>query len=420
MLTSAQSIVAYDFARKTVVPDRLTRTAHAHYVRAAESMLSVYRRGVGETRQTLHRRVESILGRLDDCPPRRAAAFCKLLDDRSTYRSGRSGAATLRSRVFTEAAKLHPIVSRPQTLVECELTQARRQIAESLGTNWEQIEASLFSDVIELQTLDSFPPTETFGAADLLSAYNVGQTQAALYRGIKLTVSATHDIKTIVRHAKLAGLMHRVTRHQDRAGRPVYRFEFDGPASSLRQTWRYGLRFAKFLPMLLACRGWRMSAEVLGPGPGGKRDRVYRLELSPESGLKSPHSPPEEFDSGQEKAIHDAWQADPPAGWTLERESEILVAGQRVLTPDFVLRGDDRPSDPVYVELLGYWTPEYLEEKASRLGQFSDRRWIVIVPPSRRHRVPAGLAAIEWSGSFDPRRLVEIASQSFHPPRRDR
>jgi hypothetical protein len=334
-----------------------------------------------------------------------------LLDDRSAYRSGRSEAAALRRRVFTEAAKLHPIVSQAQRLIECELTEARRRIAESLGTTWENIEASLFCDVIELQTLESFPPAETFGPADLLSAYNVGQTQAALYRGVRMTVSATHDIKTIVHHAKLAGLMHRITRRQAVAGGPVYRFEFDGPASSLRQTWRYGLRFAKFLPTLLACRGWRMSADVLGPGPGGNRDRVYRLELSPESGLKSPHSPPGEFDSAQEKAIHEAWHADPPPGWTLERESEILVAGQRVLTPDFVLRADDRPSDPVYVELLGYWTPEYLEEKASRLAQFADRRWIVIVPASRRHRVPSGLAAIEWSRSFDPRRLVEIASR---------
>ncbi len=416
MLTSAQSIVRYDFHQGAVIPDRLTRAAHRHYLRAAQAMLSLYHRGSGETRQALHRKVDAILDRLGDCPPRRAAAFCKLLDDRSDYHTSRGKAAALRRRVFTTAAKLHPAVERPLTLLENSTDNVRAQVAEAIGKPWREIELELFADVIELQTLREFQVSEEFAATDLLSAYNVGQTQAALYRATRMTVWAREDLKTIVRQAKLAGLMHRIARIDEaspvgKANAPAatYRLEFDGPASSLRQTWRYGVRFARLLPVLLACRHWKLTADVLGPGPNGQRDRTFQLELSPRDGLTSPHHPPDDFDSEMERAIDDAWHRAPPPGWTLSRESELLHVGQTVLTPDFVLRRRDRPDEPIYVELIGFWTPEYLRKKAMRLEQFRNYPWIVIVPPSRRLELPEGTAILPLSGKFYPPSLVELA-----------
>lgn len=417
MLTSSQSIVSYDFRQGTVHPDRLTRSTHRHYLRAADAMLSVYRRGRGHTRQALHHRVNAILDRLGDCPPRRAAAFCKLLDDRSEYLTAHGKAAALRRRLFTAAAPLHPIVVEPITLLEHSIEDARQKLAEGLGRPWNEIESELFADVIELQTLASFEDSDPFTATNLLAAYNVGQTQAALYRATRMTIWASEDLKTIVRHAKLAGLMQRITRldgpdntQHDAGPVATYRFELDGPASTLRQTWRYGIRFAKILPILLACRGWRLSADVLGPGPNGRRDRPYRLQLSPRDGLHSPHPRPDDFDSELEREIFAAWNRDSPSGWSLSRESELLHLGQTVLTPDFVLRRVDRPGDPIHVELIGFWTPEYLAEKALRLEQFRDHHWILIAPPSGQHAVPQGLAMLELRGKLEPQKLVELAA----------
>lgn len=423
MLTSAQSIVRYDFRDGTVAPDRLTRAADRHYLAAARSMLSLYRRGEGATRRTLHRRVDTILDRLGDCPPRRAAAFCKLLDDRSTYRTAGGKAANLRRRVFTTAAELHPVVETKTSMFEHARDAARSQVAESIGKPWPEIEAELFADVIELQTLLSFDAGEAFGPAELLAAYNLGQTQAALYRATRMTVWAREDLKTIARHAKLAGLMHRITRQEtagprrgDAQGPATYRFELDGPASAIRHTWRYGVRFATLLPMLIACRGWRLAADVLGPGAHGKRDRTYRLELAAEDGLRGPHGRPADFDSQLERQLLERWERERPAGWTLTRESELLFCGQSVLTPDFVLRRDDRPREPVYVELVGYWTPEYLRDKGAKLRQFRDDRWVIVVPPKGRETIPDGLAVLELKGKFDPAELARLAADQLDRP----
>src|SRR5258708_7929998 len=79
MLTSDQSILTYD--RGAVLPDRLSRRAHAHYIDYAQRMLTLYHAGAGRTRRELHKAVESILADEPACSSRRVAAFCKLLDD---------------------------------------------------------------------------------------------------------------------------------------------------------------------------------------------------------------------------------------------------------------------------------------------------------------------------------------------------
>jgi predicted nuclease of restriction endonuclease-like RecB superfamily len=124
MLTSEQSIVEYRAGR--AVPDRLTQSAHRHYLDHAEAMLSVYREGVGQERRTLHHRVEGIFTDEPDCPVRRVQAFCKLLDDRSAFATDPLGKASkLRLNVFARAACLHPLVQEPDRLFEHGEGQAR-------------------------------------------------------------------------------------------------------------------------------------------------------------------------------------------------------------------------------------------------------------------------------------------------------
>ncbi len=57
MLTRDSAIVRYDFDSRRIVPDRLTRTLHGHYLVYAERMLGVYRSGAGRARHELHRAV---------------------------------------------------------------------------------------------------------------------------------------------------------------------------------------------------------------------------------------------------------------------------------------------------------------------------------------------------------------------------
>jgi hypothetical protein len=361
MLTREHAIADYESGK--VLPDRLTRSTHARYVDYAERMLRVYRLGVGRTRRELHHAVWAVLADEEDCPARRIEAFAKLLDDRSQFDRDRRGkAAKLRREVFHRAAAKHPLVRRTDRLFGNQETEVKARIAADLGTTWEEIDGELFADVIEFQRLLEFEGYPDGPA--LLARYNVAQVQAALFDAEWMTVWAGEDFKTILRYAKLAGLMHTIMRR----GPGQYVFRFDGPASVLRSTRRYGVAMARFLPALVSCRGWKMHALVRTR----RRGFAVSLDLSAEDGLRSHLPPPDDFDSTVEAAFVEKWGPEPRDGWRLEREAEVLCCHQKVFVPDFVFRHDDGRT--VLMEIVGFWTPEYLQAKAQTLRTFRDHR----------------------------------------------
>jgi len=370
MLTSGHVIVEYDFTRRLVKPDRLTQKSHGHYLEFADKMLSLYREGVGLTRMELHQRVERIF---DDepCHARRITSFCKLLDDASEYHTdnGRK-AARMRIRVFSLASKMHPLVSQKQTetlfgSLENEESVAKQEIADSLGLPWQKIDELLYADVISFHRLKA--PPQYDDAAAFLSHYNVAQTQAALYKAQSATIRATDDFKTILRYIKLFGLLHDISQIDP----STYVIHLDGPASVLRNTTRYGVRFAKLLPVLLTCEGWQFSAKFKT-----KRGNFYSLDLSPKNGLRSILDKPPMFDSGVEESFAQKF-GEVREGWKLIREGAILHRHQKTFVPDFVFRHED--GREVLFEIVGFWTPEYLMAKLETLKEFSDQSILLAV-----------------------------------------
>jgi predicted nuclease of restriction endonuclease-like RecB superfamily len=390
MLTSEQSIVEYRAGR--VVPDRLTQTTHRHYLAYAEKMLAVYREGIGRRRRELHRQIEAIFANEPDCPIRRIEGFCKLLDDAGTFQADPSGkAAKLRLDVFSKAARLHPLVQAPDRLFEHEEGAAKSRLAEELGTPWEAIEQGLYADVLAYQRLEEFAGYPD--AAAFLSRYNVAQLQACLYRAESMTVTATRDLKTILRYAKLAKLLHEITRStgvppmtiksihgQDarathgQDAHATYRITFTGPASVLRETRRYGVNFARFLPALLACKGWKMEAVVRTPWK-----TPAKLAISEADRFTSHLPAPEEFDSSLERSLAEKF-GPTRDGWQLIREGDILHEHQKTFLPDFTFRHED--GTEVFLEIVGFWTPEYLALKRETLRQFRRHRILLAVPES--------------------------------------
>lgn len=375
MLTRELALASYENGR--LLPDRLTSQAHAGYVGHAERMLEIYRAGVGRTRRELHAAVRDVFADEPDCPPRRIDAFAKLLDDVSEFdRDAQGEAAVLRREVFRRAAPDHPLVTTKTGLLDRAEAETKRRIAAELGRPWTGIEGALFADVPEFHRLRAFPGHPD--ARALLSRYNVAQVQAALYDAVEATIVATRDFRTILRYAKLARLMHRIRQLDEK----TYEFALDGPASVLRHTHRYGAMLACFLPALLACRGWRLRAAIRRHRGGWSA----RLDLSDADGLTSHLPPPEAFDSRLEAAFAKKWGPDPREGWTLEREGEILWKEQTAFVPDFVFRHADGRT--ALLEVVGFWTPEYLQKKLATLRLFADRKILVAVAEKSAGTLP--------------------------------
>ncbi|WIG61063.1 MAG: hypothetical protein OJF49_003811 [Ktedonobacterales bacterium] len=92
------------------------------------------------------------------------------------------------------------------------------------------------------------------------------------------------------------------------------------------------------------------------------------------------------FDSSLEGGLYREFTALERAGeahgWWLEREPEPVIANDILYVPDFALtRGATR----VYLEIAGYWRPEYRERKVQKLLALRNAiRLLVAVPESAR------------------------------------
>ena len=391
MLTSDQSIVRYD--KGHAFPDRLTRVTHRHYLDYAQRMMAVYRAGVGHTRRQLHKAVEAVLSREPDCERRRIAAFCKLLDDAGEFdQDQRGAAAALRLRVFTLAAKNHPLVTEPDQLYEGSERETKASIAAEIGRPWEQIEARLYVDVMSDQPLKSY---EGFASGEaFLSRYNLSQLQACLYKARSMVVKASADFAPIVRYAKLSRLLVEARR----ISASEYRIDLSGPASMLHETRRYGVNFARFVSALVACRGWSMRATVITPWGSDAQLRVRC-----EDGYRSQVASPAEFDSEVEEALAKKW-GESCEGWRLVREAGILQEGQATFVPDFLLRHED--GREVFLEVVGFWTPEYLAAKRKTIGMFKDRRIVLAIPKRTAKEGAGGPGVVVYKTRIKPAEVV--------------
>jgi uncharacterized protein len=142
----------------------------------------------------------------------------------------------------------------------------------------------------------------------------------------------------------------------------------------LRETRRYGVNFARFLPALLACKGWELTALLQTPWK-----TTARLTISDADRFTSHLPPPEDFDSSLEESF--ASKFGPVRdGWRLIREGDILHEHQATFIPDFTFRHED--GTEVYLEIVGFWTPEYLAQKRETLRRFRDHRILLAVPQS--------------------------------------
>ncbi|MFN7105811.1 MAG: DUF790 family protein, partial [Pyrobaculum sp.] len=140
-------------------------------------------------------------------------------------------------------------------------------------------------------------------------------------------------------------------------------FQFDGPISLFRQTERYGTRLAKLVPYITTLDMWKIEAVVK---IGEKKYRFF------ENWRDAPPLPKEPLEAGEfDSTVEQEFYRQVGKICLVEREPEVLVVDRRVYIPDFKI-GD------LYVEIVGFWTPDYLRRKYEKLNKVG-RPMLVLV-----------------------------------------
>jgi uncharacterized protein len=286
----------------------------------------------------------------------------------------------LREVVFVEAAR------------GAGATAAAERAAARLGVSPGELSRDLYADLPAERLLR--PATCSLSTPELIERYNLALAQGLLLRAETLSVGLEGQAKSVLRWARLHRLLCSAEREPD--GR--LRLELSGPLALFHHTLKYGRAMAEWLPALTRSPRWRMKATCV---VRGRRRSFAASYLDP---IGSSHGPPRRFDSAvEEQLFRDLARAAP--GWEVLREAEVVQIGRQLLTPDFTLV-DRRRALRVAVEVVGFWTPEYVASKLDVLSRLpAHRRWVLCVDESL---AATGLTQIPGAPAFLYRRRIDV------------
>ena len=324
---------------------------------------------VGEPRHRLDDALSALEADADDF--KLVRGFAALLERDAVFETQASlPPDRVRRRIFEAAESLGGVVDTE------ERAAALAAAADRLGADADAVEASLYADRDRNEVCAGFDPR--WGPDSLIEQYNLSLAQTALFDATEVRIRSA-DPARLVSTVKRLGLLYEIRR---RGGTEERELVVTGPDALFRRTRRYGTAFARLLRSVAEAAEWSLDATIDDRGT----DRELRLGPDDVSvpGVDPIAEPT--YDSGVE-ADFAARFAGLDLDWALSREPEPLAAGARAMIPDFAFDyrpgggtggsdGDgastDDPPLRVFFEVMGFWTPEYVEKKLEQFGSVAD------------------------------------------------
>ncbi|MDQ2071941.1 DUF790 family protein [Haloarcula sp. NS06] len=356
--------------------------ADADAEQLAARVLGIYQGHIGESRETLETALADVEREADDFKLVRGLA--KLVEREATFETHAPiDPVRARRRVFEAAADVGVVT-------EAERQQALAEAADHFGTDAASLADTLYADRGSRQVLTEVD--SRWGPAELRTQYNLSLAQTALFDATEVRVRSS-DPKALVSAVKRLRLMYEIRRTGN--GREVV---VTGPDALFSNTRRYGTRFARLLRTVATANEWELTATI--------DDRGTERELTLSDGdVSVPGVEPVtevSYDSGVEADFAGRFAA-LDLDWDLIREPEPLRAGEHVVIPDFAFEwrpgtdtgvrdtgrstggSDVTDGDTpfrVFFEIMGFWTPEYVEKKLARLDALEEIEMLVAVDES--------------------------------------
>jgi uncharacterized protein len=320
-----------------------------------------------------------------------------------------------RWRVFRAAAVADPLASR-ESILEKAAVEASATPAE--------LEAALFADLRGERRVPPLPLT--LSPVSLALRANLAIVSSLLRRAATVRITAFGNTRALIRHARLLGLICnvRTTAYTSRRraanddamqapsmvpawkdGIPGAIIDVSGPLALFHHTQVYGRALASLVPRVGWCNEFELVAEcALGQG---KHLSTFVFRSGDPIAVGDELS---RYDSRVEERFALDFRRAAPA-WDLVREPVPVDAGGALTFPDFELVHRHDPERRWLLEIVGFWTAEYLKEKLARLRSSGLGNLILCIDARRQcHQgeLPADALVIRYKSRIDPRTVLAI------------
>ena len=302
------------------------------------ALLDEHERFVGRPQRELDARLREPLA--FESPPTRRKHAIQVLAKLRRGRDRRVAIPPRRARalVFAEAAR----TEKPRaTLLS--------SVAATLGVTADELQDSLFADLPGERLIAPLP---SVSPAELALRTNLALVQALLSRATSVRIEAEGNSRALVRHAKWRGLICTVASRSGAGGAVL---DLSGPFALFRHTRLYGRALGELVPLLPWCRRFHLVGNCVLEG------RQLALELRPGDPI-FPAVEPRRYDSRLEEHFARDFRRLAPA-WDVVREPEPVPVGSMLIFPDFALQHRTDAARRWLLEIVGFWTPDYVANK---------------------------------------------------------
>jgi len=270
--------------------------------------------------------------------------------------------------------------------------------AQTLGVAPADMERIVFADLPGEKLVAA--PANIPSPSDLALRTNQLILRSLLFHARRVRIKAEGATRPLVRQAKLRGLLCSVT-----DGTPPI-LDLSGPFTVFRHTLLYGRALGELVQFLPHCAHFKLRADCV------LRGQVAILDVQSGDPI-FPAEEPNPFDSKlEERFARDLKRVAPD--WDLVREPEPVPARGTLIFPDFLLRHRLCPQRRFFVEILGFWSADYLARKLALLRDAGLGNLILCVNESHGDdSLPPDARIVRFRRRIDPRLVLAAAGEGI-------
>jgi predicted nuclease of restriction endonuclease-like RecB superfamily len=323
-------------------------------------------------------------------PPGKRLMAVWLLQNMCTRQPPPFDIAGLRSEIFVEAQSARDVGQFNRSDVVA-------AVAERLGISAAETNENLFSDLPMERRL--ILPDPIPDPCSLATKTNLALAQGLLNVASEITVALYGGSRAVLRQVRLKRLLCTAERSKFNG----VQLKISGAFSLFRHTTMYGHALASILPLLLWCERFDLVARCM------LRGREVNAHLSSRDPIARGR-PPQQYDSRIEaRFARDFSRAS--LDWDLIREPEPLEAHGTLIFPDFAVIHRRDTSKRFFLEIVGFWTREYIQEKLRRLRNLTGTPLILCINRSLNcgdGELPAHARIVWFHRRIEPDQVLAV------------
>jgi len=368
-------------------------------IERAQCIIDLVRAHEGATKGELDAALKAETGQGTDWRVQRGLAKL-VLDKTEVGVASKLNPRDVRLAVFEAATAHHPVSMAQRAAVLAD-------VATRFKATPEQLDAALYADLAANQQVG---PCTMKSGEKLVHRYNVALAQAVLLKSkwmrIELVAPNSKRLRQLLRFLKFHRLMYTVEKLSDGKG---VAFKVDGPVSLIKHSSRYGLALANFLPALLLCEEWTLTADY--QRKAGTRHALFTLKST--DGLVSHYRDTGTWVAPEETALAKRL-AQLAAPWKVSKRGTLLnLDGRDHVVPDITL-SDPETGAKAYVEVIWRWRKASLKKRWALLQKAGPKNLVLAVCTSGQdEELPDLLGPVHtFKGVPNARALWKLVKES--------